>query len=320
MSMNINELYEMMLENIRDYLPEHIRENCTVEPVQVLKNNDTMLNGITFNRGDSMPSPTFYMDGMYQEYLNGESPEQLMKDMAEMVEASWDFQLPLDFEDFTYEEVKEKFVYQLVDVEHNRERIKECVHEKVGNDLAMIFYIAVTKDDGYVRAVVTNDMVEMLGVNGQQIIADAKVNMEKLHPATLNCPGDMMMDILSGNKPRNLLDEPDMKLEDRMYALSNAECFMGASSIMYDGMQEKLGNMIQGNYYVIPSSITEVMIVPVKGAPDPREILDVIRDANERFCDSNEFLSNRLFMYDRGENTLAEVKVPNRGRNLERER
>lgn len=320
MTMTKDELREVFKERIGEFLPEHIRENCTVECVDVMKNNDTVLKGITFNRGEGMPSPTFYVDGIYDQYLDGATPEELMRDLAAALEQSWDFKLPMDLSNVDYETVKDKLVYQLVDVEHNRERLKECVNTKVGGELAMIYYVAVMQDDGYLRAAVTYNMAEMLGATPEQIAADAKVNMEKQYPAVLNCPADMMMDIMQMGKPRNLLEDPDMKLEENMYALSNTDCFLGASSIMYEGMQEKLGNMIEGNYYVIPSSTTEVMIVPVKGGPDPREILDVIRDANERFCSPDEFLSNRLFMYDRGEKMLAEVKVPNRGRDLEWER
>ena len=320
MTMTKEELRELFKEKIGEYLPEHIRENCTVECVDVMKNNDTVLKGLTFNRGNGVPSPTFYIEDAYDPYLDGVPPEALMMELAENLEQSWDVELPMDFANVKYEEVKDKLVYQLVDVEHNRERLKECVNEKIGAELAMIFYVVVTQETGYMRAPVTDAMLELLEVDAEQLIADAKANMEKQFPAVLNCPADMMMDIMQMGKPRNLLEDPDLKLDERMYALSNTACFLGASSIMYEGMQEKLGNMIQGNYYVIPSSTMEVMIVPVNGAPEPREILDVIRDANERFCEPNDFLSNKLFMYDRGEKMLAEVKTPNRGRNLEWER
>jgi len=320
MTMTKEELRLMFQDKIGGYLPEHIRESCTVECVDVVKNNDIVMKGLTFNRGNGVPCPTFYIEDVYDHYLDGVPPEALMMELAENLEQSWDFELPMDFGNVKYEEVKDKLVYQLVDVEHNRERLKECVNEKVGSELAMVFYVVVTQEEGYMRAPVTDAMLELLEVDAEQFIADAKTNMEKQFPAVLNCPADMMKDILENGQPKNLLEDPEVHLSDNMYALSNEGFFLGASAIMYEGMQEKLGNMIEGNYYVIPSSTMEVMIVPVKGAPEPREILDIIRTANEQFCDPGEFLSNKLFMYDRGEKMLAEVKAPNRGRNLEWER
>ena len=84
-------------------------------------------------------------------------------------------------------------------------------------------------------------MLELLEVDAEQLISDAKANMEKQFPAVLNCPADMMKDIMETGHPRNLLEDPDTQLGDRMYALSNEGFFLGASSIMYEGMQEKLG-------------------------------------------------------------------------------
>lgn len=320
MTMTKEELLVLFQEKIGDYLPEYIRNSCTVETVQVMKSNDTLLNGICFNRGEDIPGQTFYIERIYENYLNGESPEMLMEELARAVEGSWDFEVPLDFTVAKYEDVKDKLTFQLVDAQCNREMLKECVHEKMGNDLAMICYVAVQKDNGYMRALVSNNMMELLGVDSDQIIKDAKASMEKQFPAILNCPQDLLKDIMESGRPVNLLEQPDIKLENKLYALSNEGFFMGASSIMYEGIQEKLGNMFEGNYYVIPSSNMEVMLIPAKGAHDVSKLLEMLREGNETLVEPDEFLSNRLFMYDRGEKMLAEVTTPNRGRNLEWER
>ena len=146
----------------------------------------------------------------------------------------------------------------------------------------------------------------------------AKLNMEKKHPPLLLSPTSMMMKMIEPDCSMNLLEKPDMELDEGLYVLTNDQRIYGSSAIMYDGIQEKLGNMAKGNYYVFPSSTQEVLIVPVKGGPTAREILSVLKEGNENLVSKDEFLSNRLFMYDRGDGLLAEVKVPNREVEMER--
>ena len=312
--MTKDELLVMMQNNIADYLPEYIRNACTVEVVEVMKHNDTVHKGLVFNRGDGVPCPTFYVDTDYE----GATPEELMKDLAVAVEQSWDLKIPIVDMDLEYDSIKDKLAFQMVDAQENKERLKTCVHTKMGNDLAMIFYVEVMQDDGFMRAVITNDMANDFGYDTEQLKNDAKANMEKMHPPILLSPSGMMIKMVESGYSMNLLDEPDVTLDEGMYLLTSEQCLFGASAIMYDGIQEKLGNMIKGNYYVIPSSTEEVMIVPVNGGPTVREILVALKNGNENFVSKDEFLSNRLFMYDRGEGLLAEVKVPNREVEMER--
>lgn len=316
--MTRDEFWKMIRDEIGDYLPDNIRNNCTVECTEVMKNNDNVLKGITFNRGDNVPCPTFYIEDAYAAYRAGESKEVILEDLAAGVEMAWEAPVPIAIFEAGYEEIKDKLTYQLVDVQHNQDRLKSCVHTKLNGDLALIYFISVEQPDGYMRALVTNDLVEIQGFDAEQLKQDAKVNMEKMYPPTLFSPPAMMMEMLMEGNPTNLLEEKDVTLNDTMYVLSNKGSVQGASAIMYEDIQEQLGNMIGGNYYVIPSSTQEVMIVPVNGGPDAREILSILNSANEQFVSKEEFLSNRLFMYDRGEKLLAEVKVPNREVEMER--
>lgn len=318
--MTKDELLVMMQENIRDYLPEHIKDSCEVQIVEVAKNNDRVLKGFVFDRGENIPCPTFYIEDAYEHYLKGDTPEEIMQDLALAVEQSWDMEVPLTDISMEYDSIKDKLAFQLVDGCENKERLKTCVHTKLGNDLAMIYYIEMTQESSFMRAVISNDMAEEYNYDIKQLKADAHTNMEKMHPAQLFSPSSMMMEMMMEGHPTNLLAVPEMVLDDRLYVLTNEKSIYGASTIMYDGIQEKLGNMFQGNYYVIPSSTQELMIVPANGGHDARELLGILKDANEKFVEPEEFLSNRLFMYDRGEKLLAEVKVPNRGRELEWER
>ena len=144
--------------------------------------------------------------------------------------------------------------------------------------------------------------------------------MERLHPAKLSDPVALMSEMALGEKAANLLETEEAVLDDIAYVLTTDREQLGASALFYNGMMEKIGNMVGGNYYVIPSSVNEVMITPANNAPTPREMLSTIAKGNAIFTNKESFLSDRLFMYNRGNGLLAQVTVPNRGVKIEKER
>ena len=66
--------------------------------------------------------------------------------------------------------------------------------------------------------------------------------------------------------------------EDFMYVMSNEERSFGAACIFYEGVMEMIYGVIRENYYIIPSSIHEVIILPESMAPEKTEIEMCIRD------------------------------------------
>lgn len=51
MQMTKDELMEVIKDNIKEYLPEHIANSCEVQIVEVAKNNDRVLKGFVFEIG-----------------------------------------------------------------------------------------------------------------------------------------------------------------------------------------------------------------------------------------------------------------------------
>lgn len=56
----------------------------------------------------------------------------------------------------------------------------------------------------------------------------------------------------------------------QMYVLTNSEKYWGAVSIIYGGVLEKIAEKIGKDYFVLPSSIHECMIVPEADAAEKR--------------------------------------------------
>ena len=97
------------------------------------------------------------------------------------------------------------------------------------------------------------------------------------------------------------IDEEWRKLREQesMYVLTNHIRSGGAAAILYPGRLETIGAYFKENYYILPSSIHEVIIIPESRALPKAEMECVIREVNETQVQAEEFLSNHAYYYDR---------------------
>ncbi len=85
---------------------------------------------------------------------------------------------------------------------------------------------------------------------------------------------------------------------DRMlYVVSVESGLHGAAAIAYPDFHDKVSEKVSGNFYVIPSSVNEVLIISDKAA-DARGLNDMIREVNSTMVSPEERLSDQCLHYD----------------------
>lgn len=55
--------------------------------------------------------------------------------------------------------------------------------------------------------------------------------------------------------------------------------------------------MLQNDFYILPSSVHELLVVPVTVDKSPAELIQMVRDVNERDVEEDEVLSNNIYLY-----------------------
>ena len=58
---------------------------------------------------------------------------------------------------------------------------------------------------------------------------------------------------------------------------------------------------------MLPSSIHEVLLLPVKTSPSPRSLLDMVREINQNDVAPEDVLSNHIYLYRSAERRLGIV-------------
>src|SRR5699024_7535782 len=102
----------------------------------------------------------------------------------------------------------------------------------------------------------------------------------------------------AGSDEGNLLDGGDGE-RDRMYVLTNRMRSYGAACIAYPYIPGMIGETLGSDYYILPSSVHEVMIVPACGGLDGEELEEMVREINATQVAEEEVLSDHIYYYER---------------------
>lgn len=283
-AMGFAEFVEDMRERLREEYPD-----CEVRTVPVTKNNDTHLTGIFILPEGRAVSPNIYMEEPYERYLKGHPMEKLVSDIVRCYEENrmdGDPALP-DPTDF--EALKDTVCLRLVNRERNRENLAGMPHRDL-LDLAVTYFIPVALDgaeDGSIT--VTDRHFGLWGVDEDTLYRHALENTRRLYPARLVPLAEVVQE-MTGIR---------VKEKTEMYILyrGNRE-YPGASAMLDASILEEFAAG-HGDLYILPSSIFEVLLVPVANpvSTDPAFYTDMVRDVNRTQVEPEEVLSDNVYLY-----------------------
>lgn len=292
---------EIVMEQFKNYMPENFKDfQLNVQPIN--KVNRT-LDGLTLLPPEPRnyeASPTLYIDYMYEDYKkSGDFREVLERMASEFTEAF--NEMSLNTSQFGFQNVQDHIVMNLVNTKQNEQLLQEVPHREF-QDLSIIYRYVADEDRGRMAsALVNNSFAERLGMNEQELYEAAVINTKKLFPpVTLNME-EIMREILMGSGLAE--SEISMFIAENsggpaMYVISNEQKVNGAVSMLYENELHKLSEKLEGDLYIIPSSIHEVIAVSADLC-NPNELAEMVADVNMDKVALEERLSNQVYHYDK---------------------
>lgn len=296
--MNRKEFYEYVKDNVKEYLPESYKD-AEIKLQEVEKNNGLKLTGITIPNGDQRIVPTVYLDSLYQEYIHGKDVDSCVGDVADMrIEAQgkaefFDMGVP-DILD--YEKMKDKLQMRICDKEWNTDLLADKVVTEHG-DFAAYYAVNLEENgEGISSIPVTVSLMNEWGVSAEQIQADAMVADRKR--------GVTLMDMKA--------------MENPMFCLTNKAKMNGASLLLQEDIRKQIGECLGSDYFVIPSSVHEVLILPDNGIFQVPELNAMVQKVNETQVERQEQLSDKVQFCDK--KTAVMENAERREARLEKEK
>lgn len=268
------------------------------------KNNGKERTGILFETPGINISPTIYLEEYYQSYRQGADLEKIVDEIMKFYEEikqdkSWDYERILN-----YEGVRDRIVFKLVNTMKNRKFLDVVPHIPF-LDLSAVFYVLLeATPEGTAAMTVNKTHMKQWGVETDTLWKDAARNCRRLLPAeffTMNYALREMLRKSAGCRGKdaveNLLAGDDCP-RDGMYVLSNKLRNYGAACIAYPHVLEMIGGILGTDYYVLPSSVHEVVIVPYCDNITAAELDEMVRDINLTQVADEEVLSDHAYLYD----------------------
>ena len=185
--------------------------------------------------------------------------------------------------------------------------VEQCAHTvsneiftPVGRNLhlSVIYYLdgGELKDKSErMTILITNDILKMIPLREEKLYELALKNMEiKFEYKFYNMIEIFEEMPIDEEEKRRLIKSCE---EEIMYVLTNKEKFWGATAILRTEILEEIGKKLKQNFYIIPSSIDEGLIVPSYADID-REMMDtMIQEVNETQVSKEERLSDHAYYY-----------------------
>lgn len=286
-----------------------------IEAVNVTKNNDVHLTGITIKPQNKKVAPTLYMEPYFAALKSGQTLAAVIDQIISSCTAALSCSNSgIDAEDITdFEHVKDKICYKLVGRNKNSEFLSAVPHRDY-LDLAIVYYLQTTiTDNGTATVTVTNDLAHIWGVDESELYDLARKNTPRLNRGIVLA----LSDTLSGctNTPQahsiQTYDGYDFSTRSSeillMYIATNTTKTYGAAVILYDGLLKDVAEYLScSGIYAMPSSIHEFICIPdTFGSIE--YIKQMVQEINSTEVRPDEVLSDNIYHYDAATRELTVI-------------
>ncbi len=292
---------------------ETLGEQYDVKLQEVQKNNNVRLLGLIILTKGQNVSPTIYLDDFYEAYCNGCTMERVVEGILHIYEKDAP-KRNIDmsfFKDFS--KVKDRICFRLINAKKNQALLEQIPYVSF-LDLAICFYYSYHNDrlgDGSI--LIYNTHIEMWETSIDELLNLAMENTPQLYPWNLNSMDMVINELLQEQYVKTgevFMEEEEQKQffkEVPMKVLSNKQKVHGASCILYKGVMEEIAAKMQGNFYILPSSIHELIFLADTGTESSKELKKMIAEVNETQVEAQEILSNSLYYYSQEKKTIQKI-------------
>lgn len=302
---------EGVAKDIRNFLPAKY-ENAEFQVMQMNKNNGVQMVGVQVRLQEENVCPVVYVEPFFNEIRLGEPVEKVMNEIARCMEEAGNVPfLHSGINPMDYDSVKEHLAVMLVNTQANKRMLQEMPHENI-EDLSVICYVdfPVESNDGKATMKVKNEHLKMWNVDAKEMFHQARANTQPVNTPILQSMDEMMLSIFNEEgHATNLLNESvefGFRSHDMLYALTNVEKQYGASMITQPEVLNKLEQLFPEGFYVLPSSVHEVLIVPDNGEMEPKMLGEMVREVNKNEVERQEVLSDRVYSYDKEKHQIRQ--------------
>ena len=309
--------YERFKEGFQDALKAELAvRGADVELTarRVDKMNESY-DAIAVRPTDSSIGVNISVEKAFAAYENGTPIPEIAEHFADAVEKGFRESPQVDLESISdYEQMKSKLSMEVVSAEKNAELLESIPHERM-EDMAVVYrFVLDQTDSGNGTILVTNQLLDQYGITKELLRADAMENASEIRPSEIRGMSEVMSELAPGMIPEVAPED------EQMFVATVPNKIHGAGVIAYPNFMEDAAQKMGGDFFVLPSSIHEVLLVKDNGQVAAKELENMVKEVNATQVEPADQLTDHVYHYD-SQNHIFELadKYEERQREAEHE-
>ena len=232
------------------------------------------------------------LDEIFHAVERGRDYSEVLSGVTESLKGSFEHMPKLQVSDLTnYAEMKNKLAMEVVSAERNAGMLQNVPHEQM-EDIAVVYRLALdSSKDASSTVLVTNDLMDKFGITHEQLHDDAMKNAPLIRPAEIKGMEETLNEMQGG-----LALEPDP--DEILFVAGVPDQNNGAAVIACPNFFEDAAEKLGGDYFIIPSSIHEVLLVKDTGEMNARDLAAMIKEVNATEVAPEDVLTDHAYHYD----------------------
>ena len=294
--MKYQEFKEQFVEDVKSALYEKGIEDVEIGINRVDKMNESYVAMTVLPKG-SVISANFHLADYFDALEDGVNYQEIVNKAVGDIEKENDKIPSIDLNAIQdYGQVKERLSIEVVSAERNAD-VLETVPHKLIEDMAIIYKINVElgiEDGGTV--LVNDSLLKMYGISQDQLHEDAVKNASIIKPFLIRGMSKILQDMMSEEEAAFFGVEDAQ--DEAMYVATVPDRVKGAGVLAYDKFMDYAAEKLGGDFFVLPSSVHEILLVKDDGKTSYEELKEMVEQVNEAEVKPEEKLTDSVYHYD----------------------
>ncbi len=295
--MNYEEFKENLANDVKEQMESRSGSGVAVETRTVEKMNETY-DALTVKPEDSIIGVNLNVTNLYKEYEDGKDYDSIVNGAAEVAENALsnkpDFNLDVIKD---YDQMKDKLAIEVVSAERNKDLLETVPHKNI-EDMAVVYrFVLGDSQAGVGTILVNNQMLDNYGITAQQLHEDAIKNAPEIRPLVIEGMAEVLAKQM-GVEDLEMLGLNIPPEQEQMFVASVEGNVHGAGVLAYQNFMDQAADRVGGSFFILPSSIHEVLIIPDNGKFDTASLENMVKEVNATTVDPSDQLTDSVYHYD----------------------
>ena len=277
-------LYEMGYGDVDIKINNIKKVNRDYEAMNVVPEGGVM--GVSFN-----------LEEIFTKFEQSGDYDSVLKNTTSFVANGIDTVPKTDIDNLlNYEEMKNKLSIEVISAEANKELLLNIPHDRI-EDLAAVYrFVLKSESTGKASILVSNEMMQKMGITHEQLKNDALYNAPIIRPAVIKGMNEVIKELMG--KEAYELANGTGNVEESVYVATVPDKDSGAGVLSYQNFMDQAAERVGGDFFILPSSIHEILIVKDDGEMKAELLRNMVQQINRTELMPEDKLSDNVYHYD----------------------